>query len=206
MGSESKSASYDYLFKVVLVGDPGVGKSCLVLRFADQSFNTKHVSTIGVDFRFRIMPKGEHTVKLQIWDTAGHERFRTLTTSYFRRGAHGIILVYDIADETSFSHIGMWLDEIKRHSDPGSKLPLLLIGNKTDLGKRREVSTEQALEFATQHGMMFVEVSAKSDHNVDEAFDELVNRMTEIAGPPRYVSADDGTVKLRDSSQSSSCC
>ena len=101
---------YDYLFKLVLIGDSGVGKSCLLLRFADDSFTDSYISTIGVDFRFRTVTIDKKTVKLQIWDTAGQERFRTITSAYYR-GAHGIIMVYDVTSEESFEHVEEWLSK-----------------------------------------------------------------------------------------------
>ena len=133
---------YDYLFKVLLIGDSGVGKSCILLRFADETYTESHISTIGVDFKIKTIELEGKVVKLQIWDTAGQERFRTITSSYYR-GAHGIIIVYDI----------------------------LLVGNKNDLGgSKREVTYEQGREFADSIGIKFIETSAKTAANVDSVF------------------------------------
>ena len=118
---------YDYLFKLVLIGDTGVGKSCLLLRFADDAFTESYISTIGVDFRFRTVKIENKTFKLQIWDTAGQERFRTITSAYYR-GADGIIMVYDVTDRESFDHIQDWLHEVNRYATEGTCK--LLIGNK----------------------------------------------------------------------------
>mmetsp|Transcript_49208 Transcript_49208/g.71860 ORF Transcript_49208/g.71860 Transcript_49208/m.71860 type:complete len:109 (+) Transcript_49208:102-428(+) len=104
---------YDYLFKLLLIGDSGVGKSCLLLRFADDTYTESYISTIGVDFKIRTITQDSKTVKLQIWDTAGQERFRTITSSYYR-GAHGIIVVYDVTDMESFNNVKQWLHEIDR--------------------------------------------------------------------------------------------
>ncbi len=128
--SASIKRDYDYLFKLVLIGDSSVGKSCLLLRFADDSFTESYISTIGVDFRFRTVKIEDKTVKLQIWDTAGQERFRTITSAYYR-GADGIIMVYDVTRTESFDHVQDWLNEVNRYANQGL-CKKLLIGNKCD--------------------------------------------------------------------------
>ncbi len=157
----------DYLFKLLLIGDSGVGKSCLLLRFADDTYTESFISTIGVDFKIRTIELDEKTVKLQIWDTAGQERFRTITSSYYR-GAHGIIIVYDVTDMESFNSVKQWLHEIERYATEG--VSKLLVGNKCDLVSKRVVSYEQAKEFADQLNIEFLETSAKNNQNVEEAF------------------------------------
>ncbi|XP_020531803.1 ras-related protein RIC1 isoform X2 [Amborella trichopoda] len=140
------SNEYDYLFKLLLIGDSAVGKSCLLLRFADDSYVDSYISTIGVDFKIRTVELDGKTVKLQIWDTAGQERFRTITSSYYR-GAHGIIIVYDVTEMESFNNVKQWLNEIDRYaSDNVSKL---LVGNKCDLVENKVVDTEKAKAFLT---------------------------------------------------------
>ncbi|XP_073950862.1 ras-related protein ORAB-1-like [Choristoneura fumiferana] len=136
---------YDYLFKLLLIGDSGVGKSCLLLRFADDTYTESYISTIGVDFKIRTVELDGKTIKLQIWDTAGQERFRTITSSYYR-GAHGIIIVYDCTDQDSFSNVKQWLEEIDRYAcDNVNKL---LVGNKCDLTtKKVNVSKNVAHQF-----------------------------------------------------------
>ncbi|CAL4903370.1 unnamed protein product [Urochloa decumbens] len=161
------SIEYDYLFKLLLIGDSSVGKSCLLLRFADDSYVDTYISTIGVDFKIRTVELDGKTVKLQIWDTAGQERFRTITSSYYR-GAHGIIIVYDVTDIESFNNIKQWLSEIDRYaSDSVCKL---LVGNKCDLVDSKVVDTEKAKDFADSLGIPFIETSAKESINVEEAF------------------------------------
>lgn len=162
-----KSKDYDYLFKLVLIGDSGVGKSCLLLRFADDAFTESYISTIGVDFRFRTVKMDKKTVKLQIWDTAGQERFRTITSAYYR-GADGIIMVYDTTSSDSFDHVNDWLKEVNRYASEGTCK--LLVGNKCDRTADRAVTTEQAKEFADDLGVAFLETSAKTAKNVEEAF------------------------------------
>lgn len=169
---------YDYLFKLLLIGDSGVGKSCLLLRFADDSYLESYISTIGVDFKIRTVELEGKTIKLQIWDTAGQERFRTITSSYYR-GAHGIIIVYDVTDKDSFDNVKQWLNEIDRYAS--ENVNKLLVGNKSDLTAKRAVDTQQAQAYADEIGIPFLETSAKNASNVEEAFmlmaKEIKNRM-----------------------------
>merc|ERR1712226_1673506 len=136
---------YDYLFKLLLIGDSGVGKSCLLLRFADDSYLDSYISTIGVDFKIRTVEQDGKTIKLQIWDTAGQERFRTITSSYYR-GAHGIIIVYDVTDQETFNNVRTWITEIEKYSSAG--VCKILVGNKCDKEPQRQVSKEEGQEFA----------------------------------------------------------
>mmetsp|Transcript_866 Transcript_866/g.1143 ORF Transcript_866/g.1143 Transcript_866/m.1143 type:complete len:210 (+) Transcript_866:174-803(+) len=165
--TSAKQRDYDFLFKLVLIGDSGVGKSCLLLRFADDAFTESYISTIGVDFRFRTVKMEKKTVKLQIWDTAGQERFRTITSAYYR-GADGIIMVFDVTSTDSFDHVNDWLKEVNRYAAEGTVK--LLVGNKCDRTADRVVSEEQAQEFAKELGIPYIETSAKSAKNVEEAF------------------------------------
>jgi len=158
---------YDFLFKLLLIGDSGVGKSCLLLRFADDTYTESYISTIGVDFKIRTIELDGKTIKLQIWDTAGQERFRTITSSYYR-GAHGIIVVFDVTDLESFNNVKQWLHEIDRYAS--ENVNKLLVGNKCDLTSKRAVTTEQAKEFADQLGIEYLETSAKNATNVEKAF------------------------------------
>ncbi|KAL7282907.1 hypothetical protein ACG7TL_002324 [Trametes sanguinea] len=158
---------YDYLFKLLLIGDSGVGKSCLLLRFAEDAFTDSYLSTIGVDFKIRTIQLDGKTVKLQIWDTAGQERFRTIAAAYYR-GAHGIIMVYDVTEMETFSNVKVWLQEIDKHASEGVKK--LMIGNKSDLVERKVVEYSIAKEFADSLAIPFIETSAKNSTNVEEAF------------------------------------
>lgn len=150
---------YDKLIKLLILGDSGVGKSCLLLRFADDAFTTNFITTIGIDFKIRTIEVEGKKIKLQIWDTAGQERFRTITRGFYR-GADGILLVYAINDEQSFIHIKNWINEIeKERSD--NKFIKVLIGNKCDLD--RCVETQQGRELANLYDMEFFETSAKDN-------------------------------------------
>lgn len=169
-------AEYDYLFKLLLIGDSGVGKSCLLLRFADDTYTESYISTIGVDFKIRTIDLDAKTIKLQIWDTAGQERFRTITSSYYR-GAHGIIVVYDTTDLESFNNVKQWLHEIDRYAS--ENVNKLLVGNKSDLTSKRAVSYDQAKEFADSLGIAFIETSAKSSTNVEKAFMTMASQIKE---------------------------
>ncbi|KAI0333116.1 GTP-binding protein ypt1 [Cubamyces sp. BRFM 1775] len=158
---------YDYLFKLLLIGDSGVGKSCLLLRFAEDAFTDSYLSTIGVDFKIRTIELDGKTVKLQIWDTAGQERFRTIAAAYYR-GAHGIIMVYDVTEMETFSNVKGWLQEIEKYASETVKK--LIIGNKSDLVERKVVEYSIAKEFADSLSIPFIETSAKNSTNVEEAF------------------------------------
>jgi len=178
------ASEHDYFFKILLIGDSGVGKSCLLLRFADDSWTETHISTIGVDFKIKTLEIEGKTVKLQIWDTAGQERFRTITSSYYR-GAQGIILVYDCTDKESFNNVKQWMGEIDRYAC--ENVNKLLVGNKCDLVDEKAVDTNTAKEFATGYDIPFIETSAKTAQNVEACFVSLAtsikNRMSNQKGP-----------------------
>ncbi|CRK44749.1 hypothetical protein BN1723_006275 [Verticillium longisporum] len=164
------STNYDFLIKLLLIGDSGVGKSCCLLRFSEDSFTPSFITTIGIDFKIRTIELDGKRVKLQIWDTAGQERFRTITTAYYR-GAMGILLVYDVTDERSFNNIRTWFANVEQHATEG--VNKILIGNKCDWEDKRVVSTEQGQQLADELGIPFLEVSAKSNINIDQAFYSL---------------------------------
>lgn len=204
---------YDYLFKLLLIGDSGVGKSCLLLRFADDTYTPDYISTIGVDFKIRTIELDGKTIKLQIWDTAGQERFRTITSSYYR-GAHGIIIVYDVTDQESFNNVKQWLQEIDRYATSG--VMKLLVGNKADLSDKKVVEYTTAKEFADALEIPFLETSALSSTNVEQAFYTMARQIkAQMASNGSSGKANTGAnnksnVNLRGQSltanQSSSCC
>jgi Ras-related protein Rab-1A len=185
------NAEYDYLFKLLLIGDSGVGKSCLLLRFADDTYTESYISTIGVDFKIRTVELDGKTIKLQIWDTAGQERFRTITSSYYR-GAHGIIVVYDVTDAESFNNVKQWLHEIDRYAS--ENVNKLLVGNKSDLTSKRAVTFDQGKEFADSLGIEFLETSAKNATNVEKAFMTMAAQIkSRMKAQPVNNSAPKGT-------------
>ncbi|XP_041350488.1 ras-related protein Rab-35-like [Gigantopelta aegis] len=157
---------YDHLFKLLIIGDSGVGKSSLLLRFADNTFSGTYITTIGVDFKIRTVDVGGEKVKLQIWDTAGQERFRTITSTYYR-GTHGVIVVYDVSSGESFANVKRWLHEIDQNCDVVNRI---LVGNKDDDADRKVVLTQDAERFADQMGIQLFETSAKENKNVEEMF------------------------------------
>lgn len=161
---------------MLIIGNSGVGKSCLLLRYAENSFNENFFNTIGVDFKLKTVKHENDVIKLQIWDTAGQERFRTLTASYYR-GAQGIIIVYDVTDRETFDNVRTWITEIEKYSQAG--VCKILVGNKCDMEDRRQVTFEEGKEFAAQFGMPFLETSAKATQRVEEAFDTMTKEIKE---------------------------
>jgi Ras-related protein Rab-1A len=172
----SKSKQFDYTFKIVMIGDSGVGKSCILLRFADDKFNENFYATIGVDFRFKNVMVDDKSVKLQIWDTAGQERFKTITSAYYR-GADGIIIVYDITDRNSFAHIKDWLDDVNKYTDDN---PLkIIVGNKIDLIKDKQINNNDMKTMTAQTGIEIIECSAKDSIKINELMEIMTKKLIE---------------------------
>ncbi|XP_028396589.1 ras-related protein Rab-35-like [Dendronephthya gigantea] len=164
---------YDYLFKLLIIGDSGVGKSSLLLRFADNTFTGTYITTIGVDFKIRTIDINGEKIKLQIWDTAGQERFRTITSTYYR-GTHGVIVVYDVTSAETFVNVKRWLHEIEQNCDDVARI---LVGNKDDCPEKKVVVTEDATNFAEQIGIKIFETSAKDNINVESVFIEITKNV-----------------------------
>ena len=160
---------YDHLFKILIIGDSGVGKSSLLMRFADDTFLENSIRTIGVDFRTRTINVDGERAKLQIWDSAGQERFRTITSSYYR-GTHGVIVVYDVTYGESFANVQRWLQEIDQNCEVVNRI---LVGNKNDDPDHKVVLSEDAINFAHQMGIPLFEASAKENINVEEIFQAI---------------------------------
>ncbi|XP_034030105.1 ras-related protein Rab-25b isoform X1 [Thalassophryne amazonica] len=168
MGSDE---AYNFVFKVVLIGESGVGKSNLLSRFTKNEFNHDSRTTIGVEFSTRTVQIGGVTIKAQIWDTAGLERYRAITSAYYR-GAVGALLVYDITKHLTYESVARWLKELYEHATPN--IVVMLVGNKADLATERSVPTEEAKDFADKNGLLFVETSALESTNVEVAFNSVL--------------------------------
>mmetsp|Transcript_419 Transcript_419/g.1148 ORF Transcript_419/g.1148 Transcript_419/m.1148 type:complete len:219 (+) Transcript_419:335-991(+) len=213
-----RQQDYDYLIKLLLIGDSGVGKSCLLLRFSDDQFTSSFITTIGIDFKMKKMLIDNKWVKLQIWDTAGQERFRTITNAYYR-GAMGILLVYDVTDESSFNNIRNWISNIQQNAS--ESVNKILIGNKCDMDEsKRVVSFARGKALADEFGLSFFETSAKNNVQVDDSFttlarevkDRLVKESAREAAPAARASDAEvnggGAVKLDSSKKKfkKKCC
>eukprot|EP01115_Flamella_aegyptia_P008441 TRINITY_DN35194_c0_g1_i1.p1 TRINITY_DN35194_c0_g1~~TRINITY_DN35194_c0_g1_i1.p1 ORF type:complete len:215 (-),score=53.48 TRINITY_DN35194_c0_g1_i1:96-740(-) len=171
--------SYDFLYKIVLIGDSGVGKSNLLSRFTKNEFNLGSKATIGVEFATRSIKADGKTIKAQIWDTAGQERYRAITSAYYR-GAVGALLVYDISKESSFNNIEQWLTELRENAS--SSIVIMLVGNKCDLKDLREVPTDDAKEFAEKNSLSLIETSALDSTNVEVAFTNILTDIYQKTG------------------------
>jgi|EP00669_Euglena_mutabilis_P014654 small GTP-binding protein len=169
------SHDFDYIFKVVLIGDSGVGKSNLLSRFTRNEFNLESKSTIGVEFATRSLPTADgKMIKAQIWDTAGQERYRAITSAYYR-GALGALLVYDVTKARSFESVNQWLKELRDHAE--SNIVVMLIGNKIDLTHQRTVTTEAGQKLAQEQSLLFMETSALEGEKVEEAFNVILHEI-----------------------------
>lgn len=172
----SNQETYDYMFKVLLLGDAGVGKTSLMWRFSDDVFNQTYISTIGIDLKLRTIDVEGKKVRLQVWDTAGQERFHAISVSYYRT-AVGIMLVYDITRRRSFENIAKWLRNIDEHAQ--EDVVKLLIGNKCDMQQPRDVKREEGEMLADEYDMSFFETSAKENESIDEAFECIAREIME---------------------------
>ncbi|XP_002162570.1 ras-related protein Rab-3C isoform X1 [Hydra vulgaris] len=174
----------EYIFKLLIIGNSSVGKTCFLFRYSEDSFTSGFVSTVGIDFKVKTVFRNDKQIKLQIWDTAGQERYRTITTAYYR-GAMGFILMYDVTNEESFKAVADWAGQVKTYSWDNTQV--VLVGNKCDMDEERAVTYEQGKKLSEQLGFPFFETSAKDNINVRAAFDKLVDvicdRMTDTEPP-----------------------
>ncbi|OVA03014.1 Small GTPase superfamily [Macleaya cordata] len=193
MGAYKAEDDYDYLFKVVLIGDSGVGKSNLLSRFTRNEFSLESKSTIGVEFATRSLNVDGKVIKAQIWDTAGQERYRAITSAYYR-GAVGALLVYDVTRHATFESVERWLKELRNHTDPN--IVVMLIGNKSDLRHLVAVSTEDGKSFAEQESLYFMETSALEATNVENAFAEVLTQIYRIVSKKAVETGDDGSASV----------
>lgn len=171
MNKINSNIEYEFLFKLLVIGDTFVGKSCALMRFADDMYVDSHISTIGVDFKIRTIDFNGKICKLQIWDTAGQERFRTICTSYYK-GAHGIIIMYDVTNKKSFENIKSWIVECDKYAN--ENVEKILVGNKSDMIHERQVKYEEGKEIANKYGLNYFETSAKNNKNINTIFMSVV--------------------------------
>jgi Ras-related protein Rab-8A len=201
MSYRKKENNYDHNVKILMIGDSGVGKTNIMLKFVDDRFSTSFITTIGIDFKTKNVKMGDKTLRLQIWDTAGQERFRSITCSYFT-GADMIILVYDICDEKSFENIEYWIETIKSHN---LKLQnCILVGNKIDRKESRVVSFEMASNLAKLHKINYIESSAKMNINISEIFEKICEMYINGITPQRKHSMH--PIKPKPIEQQQKCC
>jgi small GTP-binding protein len=205
----------DFLVKIVLIGDSGVGKTNILARFTRDQFNPESKSTIGVEFATKTLEVNGKSVKAQIWDTAGQERYRAITSAYYR-GAIGALLIYDITTALTFSALPKWLSELKENADPN--IVIMLVGNKLDLAEKRAVASEEGVGFSQSDNLLFIETSAKDSTNVTEAFTTLITEVVENiskrdlkpagdAGPAAPVKPGGVVISpAADAKKSGGCC
>ena len=189
------------LYKILILGDSTVGKTCFLTRYADNTFQENQMATLGVDYKLQnVKMEDGNTVKLQIWDTAGQDRFHSLTRNYFK-GAHGIILLYDITTQSSFDNVSKWIKQIKE--DASEKVVIILVGNKIDLEHKRAIPTEEGEKIAEDFGLIFFECSAKTGKNINEAFNELIKKTVANFSKP---AGKGQKLKQNRSDGSKGCC
>jgi Ras-related protein Rab-2A len=193
--SYQENKDCDYLFRYIIVGDVSVGKSCIMLRFSSNQFREEHELTIGVEFAIKFYEIKNKNIKIQIWDTAGEEAFQSITKNYYKN-AIGALLVYDITKKSSFDHLKNWLDNIRENSSRNIKI--ILIGNKTDLEDKREVTFEEGEEFAKNNGLFFLETSAKNFTNINESFNKLTEEIYDNIEILEEEEESKNSIKLED--------
>jgi len=199
---------YDYLVKTILVGDSGVGKSCLLKRFTRNEFADHHLSTIGVDFGVKTIDLDGKVAKLQIWDTAGQERFRSITSSYYK-GANVVLVVCDVTNPDSFKNVKKWMEEIKKYAN--EDVQVLIVANKTDDMRHRLIDQAEANEVANELGLPYIETSAKNSSNVEEAFFSIAKtfikkRVLRLSPDSNGVQPGPGVSLSRSSFNFLKCC
>ncbi|XP_068753397.1 ras-related protein Rab-8A-like [Montipora capricornis] len=195
------SKKYDYLFRILLVGDSGVGKTCILIRFVENTFSQSYLSTIGIDFKLRTVNIDGKRIKLQIWDTAGQERFYSITGACYRR-AMGIMLVYDVTNEASFKSVTKWMSKIAENAN--RNVDKILVASKCDLEEKRKITQAAGQSLADTLGISYVEVSALSNAHIEDAFTTLANNILQKA-KGRSESSMIGNENIGLDSSSSGC-
>ena len=190
----------EFIYKILLLGDSSVGKTCFLMRYTDNTFQDIHMSTIGLDYKLKnVQLENGKMVKIQVWDTAGQDRFRSITKNYYK-GAHGIILIYDITENKSFENVKNWMNQIKE--EVPDKVTIVLVGNKKDDEEHRKVTTEQGESMAKEFGVMFFECSAKTGENIDGIFNDLVKKVVDNFSK----SAESGQKLKNKKRKGKGCC
>jgi Ras-related protein Rab-1A len=190
----------EYVYKVLLLGDTTVGKTCFLMKYTDKTFQDIHMATIGLDYRLKSMKlKSGKNIKLQIWDTAGQDRFRAITKNYYK-GSHGIILIYDVTNVQTFENVKQWVSQIREEAS--ANVIIYIAGNKIDMEEERKVNKEEGEKLAEELGFPFVETSAKSGININETFEDLVERIDKIYGNSPQKVTRNNLYKAKDKK----CC
>ena len=190
------------IFKILLLGDSSVGKSCLLLRYCDEKFQDLHLATIGLDFRLKtIYLENKKKLKVQIWDTAGQDRFLAITKNYYR-GVNGILLVFDVTSNSSFEHIKNWIEQIKEEAN--ERIIIYLVGNKIDCSNNRVISNEEGKKLSNEFGLKYFETSAKNNENVESTFLELIKEVDSIYG--NSDNENYGTTINKNKKEKKKCC
>ena len=192
MSEEEQQNKYEFIFKIILIGCSSVGKSSILQRYIQKVFNSSYSCTIGVDFFMKSIDVGEKSIKLQLWDTAGTEKFRSITTGYYR-GANAAFVVFDLTSKSSFDCLNEWIENYYKYSNPDSEKNVVLIGNKCDLVDKREVTEEEIEEFTKDNHIIYFETSAKDGKNIDECFYFIAEKLVK-----QYENKDDNEVKRND--------
>lgn len=195
-------SEFDYLLKILVIGDSGVGKSSIISKLCHGKMQDSYISTIGVDFNIKTITIDSKIFKLQIWDTAGQERFRAVTTSYYR-GAIGVLMVFDVSDKISFDNIKIWMNEINNHA--GENICKFLVGNKNDV-KCRQVTSADAIEYADKIGCVYHETSAKIGNNIDSIFKEICSSIYKERICEKQDIEKEVVITCGDSIDKKSCC
>ena len=189
-------------FKVLVLGDPSVGKSCFLIRYTDDTFQDVYLSTIGMDCKYKdVVLEEDKSIRLQIWDTAGQDRFRSITKNLYK-GASGIMLIYDITNRKSFDNVKTWVNSIRE--EVSNKVVIVLVGNKVDLEKKRQVETEKGEKIADEFDMPFFECSALTGENINKAFETLAKKLVEVKAKTKHHGEQLKQNKVGDKKKS--CC
>ena len=176
MLDEESEKKYDYIFKLILIGNSCVGKSSIIQRYIQKTFNDEYTCTIGVDFFMKTLDINDNLIKLQLWDTAGTEKFKSITTGYYR-GANAAFVVFDLTSRISFDSVSEWIQNYYNYSNPNSEKNVVLIGNKSDLKENREISDEEINKFAINNNIKYFETSAKNGNNIEECFYYIAEKL-----------------------------